>query len=131
MSDKNDLIKEWIHKAENDLGIAELALEHGAEFTDAICFHCQQACEKYFKAYLVYLNVKFSKTHSLAFLLDLINESDPAPDKIYDIAGELEGYAVEIRYPDDWFEPTINDAKEAFQNAEKIKSWVLDKLKDI
>ncbi len=61
MDRRNELIKEWIHKAEHDLGMAELALENKPEYTDSICFHCQQAVEKYLKAYLVFLDVRFEK----------------------------------------------------------------------
>lgn len=60
-----DLITEWTRKAEHDLGMANLALTHQQEFTDAICFHCQQAAEKYLKAVLVQSQIIFKKTHSL------------------------------------------------------------------
>ena len=36
MDNKNGLIKEWVHKAEHDLGMAELALENKPEYTDSI-----------------------------------------------------------------------------------------------
>ena len=41
MDNRDELIKEWIHKAEHDLGMAELALENKPEYTDSICFYCQ------------------------------------------------------------------------------------------
>ncbi|MBA4394903.1 MAG: hypothetical protein C0407_15230 [Desulfobacca sp.] len=59
--DKSDLVREWMNKAERDIGMAELALVNKPEYTDAICFHCQQAAEKYLKAYLVFLNIRFEK----------------------------------------------------------------------
>ncbi|GAI45399.1 unnamed protein product, partial [marine sediment metagenome] len=83
MDKRNELIKEWIHKADHDIGMAKLAIEHKAEYTDLICFHCQQAVEKYLKAYLVHLNIVFRKTHSLSYLLDLINEMDKISDQMY------------------------------------------------
>jgi HEPN domain-containing protein len=45
--DRFELAREWMHKAEHDIGMAELALGNKPEYTDAICFHCQQAAEKY------------------------------------------------------------------------------------
>jgi len=36
---------------------------------------------------------------------------------------------VEIRYPDLWLEPGIEDAKEAFEIAKKVKEFVLNKIK--
>ncbi len=95
-----ELVKEWIHKADHDLGMAKLALENKPEFTDSICFHCQQAVEKYLKAYLVWLNIRFQKKHSLSYLLDLISEHEKVSDVIYEESEKIEDYAVEIRYPD-------------------------------
>jgi HEPN domain-containing protein len=83
MDKRHELIQEWIHKADHDLGMAKLALEHQIEYADSICFHSQQAVEKYLKAYLVHLNLIFKKTHSLSYLLDLINEVDKVSDKMY------------------------------------------------
>jgi len=35
---------------------------------------------------------------------------------------------VEVRYPDVWLEPGIEDAEEAFEIARKVKEFVLNKL---
>jgi hypothetical protein len=35
MDKRNELIKEWIHKADHDLGMAKLALEHQIEYADS------------------------------------------------------------------------------------------------
>ena len=126
--DKGDLVREWIHKAEHDIGMAELALVNKPEYTDAVCFHCQQAAEKYLKAYLVFLNIGFERKHNLSYLLDLINERQPVPEVIYDLADKLEDYAVETRYPDDWLEIPLDEAQEAFQIAKNIKEFVLKKM---
>jgi len=40
----------------------------------------------------------------------------------------LTDYAVEIRYPDVWLEPGVEDAKESFELARKVKKFVLNKL---
>jgi len=128
MADRTELIKEWIHKAEHDLGMAELALENKPEYADSICFHSQQAAEKYLKAYLVLLDIRFEKKHGLGYLLDLINEKEKVSDEFYEMAEKLEDYAVEIRYPDDWFEPGAEDVKEAIEIARKVKEFVLAKI---
>ncbi len=48
-----DAVALWIRRAENDLktGKDELATEEPA--TDTVCFHMQQCCEKYLKAFLM------------------------------------------------------------------------------
>ena len=52
----SDYLKTWIAKADNDLMIInhELQLPESEWVTDMICFHCQQAAEKYLKALLIY-----------------------------------------------------------------------------
>lgn len=46
----DELAKEWLHKAENDLLNAENNLNSTKIPTDTVCFHCQQGVEKYFNA---------------------------------------------------------------------------------
>ncbi|MCG2760389.1 MAG: HEPN domain-containing protein [Candidatus Delongbacteria bacterium] len=41
------------------------------EYLDTVTFHCQQAVEKYLKAYLIYLVIDFKFTHDSVYLLDL------------------------------------------------------------
>jgi HEPN domain-containing protein len=127
---KNSLVKEWIHKAERDLNTARLTLDHKPEYTDIICYHSQQAVEKYLKAYLVYLNTPFEKKHDLDYLIDLIVENDKDIEQFYDTVEILSGYAVEIRYPDDWSEPNAEEAKAAYEIALNIKKYAV-KMIDI
>lgn len=69
MKTKRELIDSWIDKAEKDL----LSAKHELSFPDAVretvCFHCQQAVEKYLKAYLVFLGISFTKTHEIGELI--------------------------------------------------------------
>ena len=131
MDNKKHLVGQWIKKAEHDLGMAELALNSKAEYTDSICYHCQQVAEKYLKAYLVYLNMPFKKRHNLVYLLDLIDEKDKIADNIYSSIEKLEDYAVEIRYPGDTEFPSVEDAKEARNIAVNIKKLILSKIKSV
>ena len=66
-------VANWLLKAENDLIMAkdERFLKKDGFVTDGICFHCQQAAEKYLKAFLVLHSVDFEKTHNLEFLANL------------------------------------------------------------
>jgi HEPN domain-containing protein len=124
-----DLVDKWIKKAENDLLTAERELSFEDVITQTICFHCQQAAEKYLKAFLVHHQIYFTKTHKILELLELCMKVDSSfRDELQD-ADNLTDYAVEIRYPDVWLEPTIVEAKEAFQIAQKVKEFVLERLK--
>lgn len=125
---KDEYLQGWITKADNDLKVAEheMDVDTKERVTDAICFHCQQAVEKYLKAYLIFHNVEFGKTHNLEYLLELCSKCDQDFRKI-DV-GNLSFYAIEIRYPDDFYIPTVKEAIESIQIAKQVKSFVLKKI---
>ncbi|MFB0555874.1 MAG: HEPN domain-containing protein [Phycisphaerae bacterium] len=125
-----DLVSKWIKKAENDLLTAERELSFEDPITQTICFHCQQAAEKYLKAFLVHHQIYFTKTHQIMELLELCSTVDSSfTDELQD-ADNLTDYAVEIRYPDVWLEPEIKDSKEALATAKKVKEFVLKRLEE-
>lgn len=51
MMQNEEVVKEWIEKAEEDFGFASTSIEHTDYFAQ-ICFHFQQAAEKYLKAFV-------------------------------------------------------------------------------
>ena len=123
-----DLVNKWIKKAENDLLAAERELSFDDPVTDAVCFHCQQAVEKYLKAFLVHHQIYFTKTHNIMNLLELCATVDSSfKDRLED-ADVLTDYAVEFRYPGVSPEPEVKDAKEAFEISIDVKMFVLKKL---
>jgi HEPN domain-containing protein len=124
----DEYVKRWITKAKGDLKVAEheLSLSKEEIITDAVCFHCQQAVEKLLKAYLASKNVDFSKTHNLEYLLELCAKEDPEFKSIE--SGNLSFYAVEIRYPDEFYTPSFDEAKESFRNAVDIMKFIFKKL---
>ena len=99
MNADSELIREWIDKADHDLGSAKLIFLHIPEYFDTIAFHCQQATEKYLKAMLVYSGIDFQRTHNLVFLLDLLSQKMALSEDTYDKAILLNGFSVQIRYP--------------------------------
>lgn len=120
---KNELIEnivlQWIHIAERDLIAAEQGLKTDTIITEIVCFHCQQAAEKYLKAFLVKFQIEFQKTHSIMTLINLCSKVDRSfKDKLSD-ADILTDYAVEIRYPDEWYEQIMgNTSRWSIQNAD-------------
>ncbi len=42
--------REWVGKAEDDYQIAAQTARLSRPFHDQVCFHCQQAADKYLKA---------------------------------------------------------------------------------
>ena len=60
-----DFVQQWLHKAKADLAAAEiLASSEMPDYSTGV-FHCQQATEKFIKAYLVRYQIEFPKTHDL------------------------------------------------------------------
>ena len=104
MSD--DYLEKWLSKAEDDLTVAEheMATPEDERVTDAVCFHCQQAVEKYLKTYLIRCNVDFGKTHNLEYLLELCSKQDEEFSAIE--VSNLTFYAVEVLYPGEFYTPS-------------------------
>jgi HEPN domain-containing protein len=128
MKTKRELIDSWIVKAERDLISAKHELSFSDAVTETVCFHCQQAVEKYLKAYLVFLGISFTKTHEIGELITKCESRDSEISVLKEKADTLTDYAVEVRYAEDEFEPTLEEAKESFDIAKQIKVFVLNKI---
>lgn len=120
--------KRWLIKAMEDYRTIEneFKLSEKEIVTSSVCFHAQQFVEKILKAYLTLKGVDFGKTHDLEFLIKLCSDIDKEFEN-YDI-GNLTHYAVEVRYPDDFYIPSLKEAKEAYEIAKKIKIFIFNKL---
>jgi HEPN domain-containing protein len=128
MNTKVDIVRKWIEKADHDLGTAILTFRHIPTFRDTIAFHCQQASEKYLKSYLIFLGIEFRKYHDLIYLAELINQKEQIDDNTISKLAELEGYAVEIRYPDIEIELTDNEIQNAISISKEIRTYVTMKM---
>lgn len=129
MTDKQQYLQRWLDKAEKDLRVAvhEFAIDKQDRVNEAVCFHCQQAVEKYLKAYLIYKEMDFGKTHNLEYLIKLCSEGDESFSQLE--VGNLSFFAVEVRYPDDFYIPTEKETQESIKLAKNIKDFVLSRLK--
>lgn len=58
----------WLRKASSDLRYAEIDLAARPAAPEDAVFHCQQAVEKALKAFLVWHDEPFQKTHDLGKL---------------------------------------------------------------
>lgn len=126
---KREIILRWLRKAESDLKSARILLDARDVVTDTICFHCQQAIEKYLKAFLTSKNVRFERIHDLLTLLELCIQKDKDFEKLdKERIFELTFYAVDLRYPDEFYIPSIEEAKSALNIATEVKEFILQKL---
>jgi HEPN domain-containing protein len=126
---KRELVRQWLAKADEDLETAKFLFASERSFFPAICFHCQQAAEKYFKALLTWQQIEFPKTHDLGLLLSLIASTDSYLASSLAEVAALNPYGVDIRYPGDVPEITGEDAEEAMRLADRVKEAVLSALK--
>ena len=124
----NDLAKQWLQKAESDLLCAENNLNSEQIPVDTVCYHCAQAVEKYLKAFLVIREIQFPWIHNLLRLLELYKKADESFEQLREQLLILNTFSGEIRYPDEWFEPTIEEAKEALKTAKNIKKFISEKI---
>jgi len=67
----DELIGEWLARAEHDLRVAEFLLTMPDPPPESIGFHAQQCAEKALKAFLTLRRVRFERRHDLNYLIDL------------------------------------------------------------
>lgn len=117
------LAQEWAQKGQSDLRNAKVLLKEGGTI-DAVCFHCQQAVEKYLKAFLAFQQLPIRKIHSLVTLAKQGAQKEPALLDFMDDYKTLEAYYIESRYPPDIHVYTKNEGKEAYNLAKEIEVFI-------
>ena len=124
------LAREWFEKGSHDLDEARLSLKAGG-WTDIICFHCQQAAEKYLKGFLVAQGINVGKMkkmriHDLTKLWSECCKLDKNFASVEEDCIILNPYYIEPRYP--LGAPKVytkTEAKQALQAADKIIKLIL------
>ena len=124
------VVKEWLCKADEDFNFARVNLEEGNNFYTQICFHFQQASEKYLKAFIIAYDLEFEKMHNLIFLLKICSEKEPSLLKLSERCASLNTAYIDTRYPVHW--PTDYTKEKALNlrdAAEEIANRVKKLLK--
>lgn len=121
------VLDEWIRKAEADYKAAvALNRRRRDPLPDVVCYHCQQAAEKYLKAYLVAVHVTPPMIHDLWDLLGLCAGHDASLASLDPQAQLLNRYGVLIRYPG--LDATVADAKDAMKAVRRMRRVLRRKL---
>ena len=131
MSEELEIARQWLAKTINDLLNADNNLTSQEIPFDTVCFHCQQAAEKLLKAYLVGNGQLYPITHDLFLILENVLPLNSEAEKLRDALAILMPYAVEIRYPDDWYMPSEEDAREARDAVGQVLKWLENALPEI
>ena len=124
-----EFIKQWLAKANEDLFVVKRLTDNEIIATSSVCFHCQQAVEKFLKAYLIANGVDIQRTHNIEFLLAECSDIDK---DFADIdPKELSDFGVDARYPGDMYIPGKEETLEYKKLAYKIKDFVENKIHKI
>jgi len=126
MSAQIEEIKEWIEKADHDLGSAKIIYLHLPDYFDTIAFHCQQAAEKYIKAVLVFYKIDFQRSHDLIYLLELLSRKIEIDELKFRNAFMLNNFGVQIRYPNKIIKLTKEELETAIKVSEEFQNFSLD-----
>jgi len=125
-------VEAWIGFAEKDmLTISEII--KNPRLTNIATFHCQQAIEKYFKAFILENEKPLMKIHNLLALYGTIKEIiDLKLDE--DLLSTVNDIYLEARYPgeigllDDGSMPTVEQANQFYAFAKEIETKIKHKL---
>ena len=127
---KRDLYDKWMRRADEDLAVAEQLLSDKVPYFGSIGFHAQQAAEKFLKAFLVWHQVEFPKTHDLGKLIQLAAVRDTRVSEALHGILVLNDYGVDTRYPADLPELTSSEASRSVELARQTKEAILKFLSD-
>jgi len=119
-----EIAQEWIDRAEEDFGFASSSVKLENYFAQ-ICFHFQQAAEKYLKAFIIAHDLEFRPVHNLLELLAICEGKDSSIAEIEEACRYLNPFYIDTRYPVNW--PTQYDNETALmaqEAAETIRTWI-------
>ena len=125
---KEELTRNWLVKAKHDLLSARELAEADIPLLDTAAYHCQQAAEKAIKAFLLFHDIRFVKTHDIEVLVLQAIDVDPDFEVGLEAANILTPFAVAFRYPGDDVEPKADEYRDAFEAADRVCQFVLQKL---
>ena len=125
-------VEAWIKFADTDLLTVSEIIEI-PELANVVAFHCQQAIEKYFKAFILGNEKPLAKIHNLLALYGTIKEiTDFGLDE--DLLSTISDIYLDSRYPgeigllDDGSMPTNEQVNRFYEFAKKIEKTIKEKL---
>ncbi|MFH0980604.1 MAG: HEPN domain-containing protein [Planctomycetota bacterium] len=127
MRSKEQQIRDWFAKVASDLKIAGTESRSAQPATDAVCFHYQQAAEKLLNTWLLWKDHPPVRTHNIEVLLAACEKWDREFAALRP-AEALTPYAVELRYGDPAYFPTLEEMKEAEKLASLVEAFIVDRF---
>ena len=122
-----EIVREWVKKGDSDFIAAKtLAPQKGVE--NQTGFHCQQAIEKWLKAYLIKQGEEIRKIHDLTALVIECEKFDPYFEELESLVEGITDFAVEFRYPGE--NATSEEVKDALEKTGKVRDIIMPKIED-
>jgi len=120
-----EIVQEWVEKGNSDfLAAKTLVQKEGLE--NQTGFHCQQAIEKWLKAYLIKHGEEIQTIHDLMALVIYCEKYDPAFKELEPLVEGISDFAVEFRYPG--LNATAEEVKDALNKTKKVKEFLIGKI---
>jgi HEPN domain-containing protein len=120
-----EIVQEWVDKGNSDFFAAKtLASKEGLE--NQTGFHCQQAIEKWLKAYLVKQGEEIRKIHDLTALVIDCEKYDTTFQELEPLVEGITDFAVEFRYPGD--NATPEEVQDALNKTNKVRDFLIPKI---
>ncbi len=116
----------WLRRARSNLALAQVGHGAGVMLED-LCFEAQQAAEKALKALLIHLGGDYPRTHAFTVLLTRLEAHVRVPDAVRDVV-DLSDYAVQMRYPGDYYPISEEEYRRAVNLATRTVTWVEGQL---
>ncbi len=130
--EQQEYIQRWIQRAEQDFKLVNIVLDSNDPQIpfNLMCYHCQQCVEKYLKAYIIFLGLSYPKTHNISQLIAVASKVDEGIIEL-NSTDILTGYAIESRYPDDYYMPSAEEAHEAIRMVKTVKEYIASRVSSI
>lgn len=116
----------WVRKAEADRAGAMTLASAKPVLNDLICFHCQQAAEKYLKALMLEVGLPVPRTHDLEQLRKLLEPHVGTLGTLRRSLVTLSRFAVDYRYPGQ--SATGREARSALLQLARVRSEIRRRL---
>jgi HEPN domain-containing protein len=130
MDSKDELVQNWLIKAQHDLLAAKKLSAEPEIYGDIAIYHCQQSAEKAVKGFLILHNQEFPRTHDIRLLIQLAIRINPSFEYYQETSEILTPYATEFRYPSDVMQPNPEELEDALIKAEEVFDFVISLLPD-
>ena len=118
--------EDWLQRAESNLEIARRARGEKVLLED-LCFEAQQSAEKALKALLIYLSGDYPMVHAFTLILERLEQHVAVPEPIREVV-ELSDYAVQMRYPGDYYPVSEDEYERALELAARVLQWVRSQI---